>query len=153
MRLEDLVYPSSLPSPKRTKRKINKLTIGLLVVALVSVGVIGVLAAHYLSIYSSGTVEGGAVLVADVQSIEWGAVQRGSQVSKDVLLKNTGDGDTDHLIINVDWNDPQLAGITLTHNLTGVVIPAQEQVVGTFTLTVAPDAELGHFSFNIIIDD
>ncbi len=41
MRLEDIAYPSPLPSPKRAKRKISKLTVALLAISLV----IGVVAA------------------------------------------------------------------------------------------------------------
>jgi hypothetical protein len=140
----------------------NKLSIGA-IVALAATGIFLTLVTAGListqTISSNGTISGVNVGVyTDSQctqnctAISWGTLYPGNSTTRTIYIKNTGNLPVTLTMTTGSWVPTTASSVlTLTWNRQNTVLSAGQSISATLTLTVASNANITSFGFNIII--
>jgi len=133
----------------------KKIFYAILIAVSLAVGAVGAAVLPTLLVPSTGTVaEIVSPLTSNPTSIDFGTVNQGEFVTKEITLTNTGSNDPiTNLILSTDnWSNTTASiGLTLTWNYTTTTMGLNVPYGIAFTLAASPTATLGTFSFDIVI--
>lgn len=108
---------------------------------------VGVLKSIGIGIYEDSN------LVNRVDSIDWGIMERGSQKSFTLYLRNEGNFPATLSILSSNWNPSTASSyVDLSWNYNGQTINAGGYIQTTLTLSISPNAiGINNFGFDITI--
>ncbi|MEM2995110.1 MAG: hypothetical protein QXI91_03725 [Candidatus Bathyarchaeia archaeon] len=88
----------------------------------------------------------------NVTSIDWGFLSPGTQVNREVWIRNTGNTRIKLNMTMENWNPAQAENyITLSWNCEGQVLDAANSIKAVLTLSVSTQIDIDEFAFDIII--
>ena len=135
--------------------------IGICVLGLVGVLIISLVATNFLTVYqdglvslqSRGSVNVGAGLTVDVETLDWGSLDPGANTTRIVQVTSMVDNQQVLSLATSEWNPANATDyLTLTWNYTGESLQAQKTIPIELTLQVSPLTEgITEFSFNVTI--
>jgi hypothetical protein len=134
--------------------------LGVIIVALASLGVAYAVTSSYVTLHNTGTVKGIGVGVywdsgctQQVTSIDWGLTDPGAVKNVTVYIRNEGNAPITLSLQTANWNPSNGPNyISLTWDYAGQTIGVNQAIAVVLSLSIASNVEsIAAFSFDIII--